>query len=127
MKRILLACFLFIAISYSDIFAQGTNCSNAITLPLDGTCNTYNVSATTGGTNLCSGGAGWGGNGRVTYFGFTTNSTAQCVSIDITASVAGTNIEAILYTGCSGTTATGGDGYQSVCMTEGSGIWATNL
>lgn len=126
MKRILLICFLFLAISYSDIFGQGTDCSNAIPLPLDGTCNTYGVSATTGGTALCMG-AGWGGNGRVTYFRFTTNSTAQCVSIDITASVIGTSIEAVLYTGCSGTNATGGDGYQSVCMDNGSGIWATNL
>ena len=126
MKRTLLTGVLFFCIFKSNVFAQGTNCSNAITLPLDGTCNTYNVSTTTGGALLCNG-SGWGGNGRVTYFRFTTNSTPQCVSVDITASVTGTSIEAILYTGCSGTTAMGGDGYQSVCMDNGSGIWATNL
>ena len=126
MKRFLLTVFILF-VFHSISLAQGSNCSNAITLPLDGNCNTYNQSATTGGANFCSGGQGWGGNGRVTYFRFTTNSTPQCVSIDITTAVAGTNVEAILYTGCVGTAVTGGDGWQSVCMTEGSGIWATNL
>jgi hypothetical protein len=126
MKKILLSAF--ISLTYCLVsFGQGTNCSNAITLPLDGNCYTYSQSSTIGGTNFCSGGQGWGGNGRVTYFKFTTNNTPQCVSIDITTSVVGTNIEAILYTGCVGTAVTGGDGWQSVCMTEGSGIWATNL
>jgi len=125
MKKFLLTCCLFFAISYSDIFAQ-TNCSNATTIPLDGTCNNYNTSNTTGMTVHCTG-SGYGGNGKLTYFKFTTNSTPQCVSLDIAASAAGTNIEAVLYSGCSGTTATGGDAYQSICMDDGSGIWATNL
>jgi len=125
MKKFLLTCCLFFTISYSDIFAQ-TNCSNATTIPLDGTCNNYNTSNTTGMTVHCTG-SGYGGNGKLTYFKFTTNSTPQCVSLDIAASAAGTNIEAVLYSGCSGTTATGGDAYQSICMDDGSGIWATNL
>lgn len=126
MKKILLTCFLFFAIYYSDVFAQGTSCTNAITIPLDGTCNNYNVSSTTGGTNHCTG-APYGGNGRVTYFRFTTNSTPQCVSLDMETSVAGESIEAILYTGCSGGIPTGGNAYQSLCMDDGDGIWATNL
>lgn len=126
MKRNLLVCLPFFGISFSNVFAQGTNCSNAITLPLDGTCNNYSTSTTSGMTLHCTG-SGYGGNGNLTYFKFTTNSTPQCVSLDITASVTGTNIEAILYSGCSGTIATGGDAYQSICMTDGNGVWASNL
>ena len=126
MKRILLTCFLFFCVYHSNIFAQGTNCSNAITIPLDGTCNSYSVSSATGMSVHCNG-SGYGGNGQVTYFRFTTNSTPQCVSLDITTSVAGTKLEAVLFSGCSGTTATGGDAYQSICMTDGTGIWASNL
>ena len=106
--------------------AQGTNCSNAITIPLDGTCNTYNTSSTSGQALLCSG-QGYGGNGRVTYFKFTTNSIPQCVSIDMITTTPGIHTEAVLYAGCSGTTVIGGDGYQSLCMDDGNGIWATNL
>jgi hypothetical protein len=126
MKRALLTVFIFSCFYSSTVFAQGTNCSTAITLPLDGTCNNYNTSATTGMTVHCTG-SGYGGNGKLTYFKFTTNSTPQCVSLDITTSVAGTNLEAVLYSGCSGTTATGGDAYQSICMDDGNGIWASNL
>src|SRR4026208_401949 len=108
MKKILLTCFLFFCIYNSSLFAQGTNCSTAITIPLDGTCNNYSTSNTTGMTLHCTG-SGYGGNGKLTYFKFTTNSTPQCVSLDISSAVSGTNLEAILYSGCSGTTATGGD------------------
>jgi len=126
MKTTLLTVFIFLCFYTSTVFAQGTNCSNAITLPLDGTCNNYSTSSATGMTVHCNG-AGYGGSGRLTYFRFTTNSTPQCVSLDITTSVAGTNLEAVLYSGCSGTTPTGGDAYQSICMDDGVGIWASNL
>src|SRR5262249_32423763 len=125
MVRALLTAFLFFYIYSSAVLAQ-TNCSNATTIPLDGTCNTYSTSTVTDNSVHCNG-SGFGGNGRVTYFKFTTNSTPQCVSLDITASVSGTKIEAVLYSGCVGTTATGGDAYQSLCMADGDGIWATNL
>ena len=126
MKATLLTVSIFICFYTPTIFAQGTNCSNAITLPLDGTCNNYNTSTANGMTVHCNGG-GYGGNGKLTYFKFTTNSTPQCVSLDISTSVAGTNLEAVLYSGCSGTIPTGGDAYQSICMDDGSGIWASNL
>jgi len=126
MKTTLLTVFIFLFFYTPAIFAQGTNCSNAITLPLDGTCNNYNTSSANGMTVHCTGG-GYGGSGKLTYFKFTTNSTPQCISLDITASVAGTNLEAVLYSGCSGTNPTGGDAYQSICMDDGNGIWASNL
>jgi hypothetical protein len=125
MKKVLLLAFIFFGIHNSGALAQGTSCTNAITIPLDGTCNSYSVSTVSQ--------AGWlhcnlgGGPGRVTYFRFTTNSTPQCVSLDITTSVAGVALEGVLFSGCSGGTATGGDAYQSICMSDGSGIWASNL
>jgi len=127
MRRFLLTAFIFLSF-YSNFFGQGTNCSNAITIPLDGNCNTYNTSTTTGSANHCSGGSGYAGNGgRVTYFKFTTNSNADCVSMDMETSVADVHMEVALYTGCSGTTATGLSNIHSVCMDDGNGIWATNL
>jgi hypothetical protein len=109
-----------------QVIAQGNSCSNAITIPLDGTCNDYAVSTSTGASLHCNGGA-YGGNGRVTYFRFTTNASAECVLLDMATSIPGESIEAVLFTGCSGGTPTGGSGIQSICMDEGSGIWATNL
>jgi hypothetical protein len=125
MIRFLLTAFILFN-CYLISFGQGTSCTNAITIPLNGTCNNYSTSNTNGMTVHCNG-AGYGGNGKVTYFRFTTNSIPQCVSLDITAAAAGNNIEAVLYSGCSSDNPTGGDAYQSLCMDDGSGIWATNL
>ncbi len=126
MKTTLLAAAIFFCFSTPAIFAQGTSCTNAIAIPLDGTCNSYSVSSTTGGSVHCSG-QGYGGNGRITYFSFTTNSSPQCVSLDMQTSTADVKLEAALYSGCSGGTATGLNNNQSICMTDGSGIWATNM
>lgn len=125
MIRILLV-FCLVAFHTLDLFAQGTNCSNAITIPLDGTCNTYNTSTTTGGTVHCTG-QGYGGNGRVTYFKFTTNSSGDCVLMDISTSTPGVHTEVGFYTGCSGTTATGLQNVHSICFDDGNGLWAPNL
>ena len=121
MKTILLTAFLFFCFYTPIIFGQGTSCTNAITIPLDGTCNSYSVSSTTGGSVHCNG-QGYGGNGRVTYFKFTTNSTPQCVSIDMQTSTPDVKLEAALYSGCSGGNATGLNNNQSICMIDGSGI-----
>jgi hypothetical protein len=76
----------------------------------------------------CSGGPyGGGAGGQVTYFSFTTNASAECVLLDMTTSIPGESIEAVLFTGCSSGNPTGGSAIQSVCMDEGTGIWATNL
>ena len=127
MKRILPTCLLFFCIYNSKVFAQGTNCSNAFTVPLDGSCNSYNVSTTTGSSVYCTG-SGYGGNGGgVTYFKFTTNSTPECILLDMETSIAGIKMEAALFTTCAGTSASGFDPFQNVCMNDGDGIWATNL
>ncbi len=119
---------IFIAFIFCSnyVFAQGTTCTNAITIPLNGTCNSYSVSTTTGSSIHCTG-SGFGGNGRVTYFRFTTNATPECVLLDMITSVAGVKLEAVLFSGCTAGTPTGGDAYQSICMTDGSGVWGSNL
>lgn len=127
MKTTLLTVFVILCFYSSTLFAQGTNCSNAITLPLNGTCNSYSVSSATGGAVDCNG-QGYNGNGgQITYFKFTTNSIPECVSLDMQTSTANVTMEAALYSGCSGTTATGLDNDQNICMNDGNGIWATNL
>jgi len=125
MKKFLLTAFVIVG-SYVISFAQGTNCSTAITIPLDGTCNTYSVSTATGAAVHCNGSGYTGPNGRVTWFKFTTNSNADCVSMDM-ESFSNIKMEVALYTGCSGTTGTGLSNIHSVCMDDGDGIWATNL
>ena len=125
MRGVVIICVIIFGLSHANVLAQGTSCTNAMAIPLDGSCNNYNVSGVSA--------AGWiqcnlgGGPGRVTYFSFTTNSSADCVSLDIETSVPGTGLEAFLYSGCSGGTPTGGQPYQAVCMEEGEGIWASNL
>jgi hypothetical protein len=125
MKKVLIIFLVFSELYDANIFAQGSSCTNAMPIPLDGTCNNYNVSSISA--------AGWlqcnfgGGPGRVTYFSFTTNSSADCVSLDISTAVPGTSLEAFLFTGCSGGNPTGPEPYQCVCMEEGNGIWASNL
>jgi hypothetical protein len=45
----------------------------------------------------------------------------------MTTSIAGVALEGVLFSGCSGGSPTGGDAYQSICMDDGKGIWASNL
>ena len=107
---------------------QGNNCSNAYALPLDSICRNFTVSTTTGSCEFCTLSGYTGNNGRITYFIFTTNSSAQCVEIDVTAT---TNIktELVLFNSCnSGVAAPAGGLYNhNMCLTEGAGIWAQNL
>ncbi|HEX6846190.1 MAG TPA: T9SS type A sorting domain-containing protein [Chitinophagaceae bacterium] len=124
MKRILLATCIFL-FCISNSLGQGSNCSNAITIPLDGNCNTYNTSSTTDNAVHCSG-QGYGGNGRVTWFKFTTNSNADCVTMDM-ETFSNIKMEVALFTGCSAAAGTGLSNIHSVCMDDGDGIWATNL
>jgi len=125
MKRIVLTAFLFVSIYGFTVFGQGANCLNAFVIPLDGNCYTYNTSTTTGGSVHC-GGQGYGGNGRVTWFRFTTNSSGDCVTMDM-ETFSNIKMEVALYKGCSGTAGTGLSNIHSVCMDDGDGIWATNM
>lgn len=108
--------------------AQGSSCTDAISLSLDGAIRTYPVSSSIGSCVLCTTTGYSGTNGRITFFQFTTDNTPQCVSVDVTAS---SNIatEVALYGGCiSGSpNPIGGYAIHSMCMNNGSGIWAQDL
>jgi hypothetical protein len=125
MQKFLLSAFV-LATCYLNSFGQGTSCSNAITIPLDGNCNTYTTSIATGAAVHCSGSGYTGPNGRVTWFKFTTNSNGDCVTMDM-ETFSNIKMEVALYTGCSGTIGTGLSNIHSVCMDDGDGIWAENL
>lgn len=110
------------------LWAQGTNCTNAISLTLDGVFRSYSVSSATGASLNCSMSGYSGNSGRVTFFRFTTDNTPQCVLLDMTTSSSVT-MEIILYDDCISGTASpsGGISTQVMCMNDGTGYWATNM
>lgn len=124
--------FLFLGLGLFNPFqrscAQGTSCSNANSLTLDGVCRTFASSSVTGSSIFCTTSGYSGNNGRITYFQFTTNGTSDCVLIDVTTTTAVT-MEMVLYNGCSGGlgTPSGGLYQHGMCMTDGKGLWAQNL
>lgn len=119
---ILLLCFI------TKTFAQGSDCSNANVLTLDGSCNKYTVSPATGACVFCTTTGYNGTNGHITYFQFTTNSSSECVLIDISTETPVT-MEMVLYDGCSaGIPLPAGGQYQhNMCLDNGSGLWSQNL
>ncbi len=102
------------------LFAQGSSCSSPYTLTLDSVCRTYAISSSTSNSAICS-----YGNLHVTYFSFTTNSSAECVLLNITEPN-GQPCEAALYAGgsCSGGNL---ESASSICFPDGKGIWAPAL
>jgi hypothetical protein len=128
MKRRIILFLVVFVFSYVRALSQsGNNCTNAITIPMDGNCNSYNVSSSTGNKDHCQG-LLYGGQGAITYFKFTTDAAPQCVSLNL-QTTGGQSIEAMLYTGCSNGNTIGGGTYdpQNMCFHDGKGIWATNL
>jgi len=102
------------------VFAQGSSCGSPYTLILDSVCRTYAISPSTSNSAICS-----YGNLHVTYFSFTTNSSAECVLLNITEPN-GQPCEAALYAGGS----CGGGNLEapsSICFPDGKGIWAPAL
>lgn len=98
-------------------YAQGSTCSNAINIPLDGVVHSYATSSSTGAAVVCT----YSGNAPVTWFSFTTNAAAECPLFKITAAD-GQPCEIALYTGCNG-----GNILQTVssmCFDDGTGLWA---
>lgn len=99
-------------------FSQGSSCGTAIPIPLDGVNRTYTISSSTGGNVVCSS----TGSSSITYFSFTTNSSAQCVLLNITGP-SSQPMEVAMYAGGS---CTGGnlESTSSMCFADGQGIWA---
>lgn len=115
MKRIKIiasACLLFPLYCLS----QGSTCSNAIALSLDGVCRDYATSSSTGANVLCT-----GSSSTITWFSFTTNSTPDNVLMNIT-DPSGQPMEVAMYTACTGSNplVLG----SSMCFDDGKGLWA---
>lgn len=109
-------------------FSQGSSCSDAYTINLDGVCRNFTANSITGNALFCTLNGYSGTNGRVTYFQFTTDDKAQCVLIDVQASTPVT-MEIVMYDDCSGGTPlpAGGVYVHGMCMTDGAGLWSQNL
>lgn len=98
--------------------AQGSTCSNAIQIPLDGNIVSFPTSASTGAAVVCT---NYTATSPVTWFRFTTNASGQCPLLNIGASDNG-SCEVALYTSCNG-----GQNLQaasSMCFDDGTGLWA---
>ena len=97
---------------------QGATCANPYVIPIDGVLRTFATSASTGNAVVCS----YSNGTPLTYFSFTTNSSAECVLLDITAPTA-QPCEIAMYAGGS---CTGGNlqSASSMCFDDGQGLWA---
>jgi hypothetical protein len=96
--------------------SQGSTCSNAIALSLDGVCRNYLTSSSTGANVLCT-----GSNSTITWFKFTTNAIPDNVVMNIT-DPSGQPMEVAMYTACTGSNplVLG----SSMCFDDGTGLWA---
>lgn len=85
----------FAALFKLPAFCQGTGCTDAITLSLNGVLRNYSTSSTAGANVLCT----VNGTAPVTWFQFTTNASAECPLLNITSSDNGA-CEVAFYTSC---------------------------
>jgi len=97
--------------------SQGSSCSNATALSLDGVCRNYTTSSSTGANVLCA-----GSSSTITWFSFTTNSVPDNVVVNIT-DPSGQPMEIAMYTACSGGSSSPVLG-SSMCFDDGNGLWA---
>jgi len=97
--------------------SQGSSCSNATALSLDGVCRNYTTSSSTGANVLCT-----GSSSTITWFKFTTNSIPDNVVMNI-SDPSGQPMEIAMYTACSGGSSSPVLG-SSMCFDDGTGLWA---
>lgn len=95
--------------------AQGTSCSDALTLSLNGTVTNYATSPVTGTSVLCS----YAGSTPVTWFQLTTNAAGECPLLSISATD-NQPVEIAMYASCTGSMIFN----SSMCFAGGSGLWA---
>jgi hypothetical protein len=103
------------------VFAQGSACGSPFILTLDGVCRDYAISSSTSNSTICN----YSNNMHETFFSFTTNPSAQCILLNITAPTP-EPVEVGVYSGGSCTT---GNliSNSSLCFPDGKGIWAPAL
>lgn len=99
--------------------AQGTDCSSAIILTLDGVINAYPTTSSTGSSVVCA----YTTSSPVTWFSFTTGAVVQCPLLNISASDHA-NCEVAFYTSCGGNMNNNLDATSSMCFDDGEGLWA---
>ena len=112
---IILFCLLLPLFLFSQ---QGATCGNPYVLTIDGVTRNYAVSASTGNPVICS----YTNGTPLTYFSFTTNASAECVILSITAPTA-QPCEVAMYTAstCSNPSNVSSCG---MCFDDGTGLWA---
>lgn len=116
LRTVLLNLSLFIPL-FS--WSQGTGCSNAIPVILDGVYRYYATSSSTGSNVICNGTA----TEPITFFSFTTNASGENVLLDITAPN-NQPCEVAMYGSCSGGNPHGLEVPSSMCFFDGTGLWA---
>jgi len=102
-KSILLLIIFFIVFPIDfSVYSQGTSCTFATELTTNSTetCNTFTSTATSGIAAGCTGG-GFGGSGYFSFFKFTTDNSANCVSLDIDSVAYTGAVELTLWSTCS--------------------------
>ena len=111
--RLILAAYILWPLYF---FAQdGSSCKAAIPLTLNGVIGNYPSSTSSSGYLLCTG----SGNSPITWFSFTSNATAQCSLLTISASD-NQPCEIGLFSSCSGSIISA----SSMCFYDGNGLWA---
>lgn len=110
---------VIVLISSSICRPQGTTCTTAIPLTLNGSLNNYSTSASTDVNVLCTN----NGTTPITWFQFTTNASAECPLLNITVSD-GQACEIAMYTSCSGNMNNNFESASSMCFYDGTGLWA---
>ena len=111
--------FLIIMGTSLTAISQGTDCSSAISLTLNGSTTNHSTSSSTGGNVLCTN----NGTTPVTWFRFTTNASAEPPLLNITAAD-GQPCEIAMYTSCSGNMNNNFESTSSMCFEDGTGLWA---
>ena len=117
MKRCgIILCFVLFVPYFS--FAQGGSCATPIPIPLDGVCRDYTISSSTGGNNFCAS----TGTSPITFFSVTSNSSGECMILDITGPNS-SPVEVAMYTN-GACTNPNLETASSMCLFDGNGLWA---
>jgi hypothetical protein len=121
-KGIIVAVCMGVIISNALFGQTGSTCSNPYVLPVNGSCNTYTISSSTGTTTTCTTNVIYSGTGRYTYFSFTTNASGHCVLINISTS-GSQPAEVRLYTANNCNNGSN-QATSAMCFNTGNGLWA---
>ena len=115
-KYLLLLALLSVS---SNLTAQGDTHTNSILIDLDGNIKDYSSSPSLGANVICTS----TGTTPITWFSFTTNSSAHCPLLNITAADS-LPLEIALYTSITGNMNNNLNVESGMCFNDGFGLWA---